>query len=187
LLNTNCHDTACEVASSVLKWHAVLKKLGTTETLALMKRCIGILEYFALQEGLESFKLRILRNSINDLRYLRDILRMNICDSGNVGILESIVLRIWLSAKPDVSLANLATSALIRIVALQDRVLNVFKNSANILKSSAPGCVWRLLQRANAAEWLSHVRLYTTLLSLSRAFVHYADFSCNHCCFRSNC
>jgi hypothetical protein len=53
----------------------------------------------------------------------------------------------------------LCSRALHRIAVLQDRVLEIFKNSASILKLSAPGCVWRLLRRANAAEWLSHVRL----------------------------
>ncbi len=158
LLNTNCHGTACEVASNVLHWHAVHKVLGSMETLAVLQRCSGILEYFVLQEGLDSFKLRILRSTQIDLRAMLEVIQMNLRDSRNVGILEGIVLRIWLSPKPAISLINLATSALNRIAALQDRVLEVFKHSARTLQSSAPGCVWRLLQRANAAEWLSHVR-----------------------------
>jgi hypothetical protein len=157
LLHTNCHDSACEVASNVLMWHAVEQRLGPVQAQCLVQQCCGILEYLVLQEGPETFKIRVLRNALSDLRCILDVFQMNLSEGGNVGILERIVLRIWLSAKPAATLVNLASAALSRIAALQQRVIEMFKNSATILKSSAPGCVWRLLQRANAAEWLSHV------------------------------
>ncbi len=161
LLSTNCHQTACEIACNLLKWHSVQQRLGSIQTMALMQRCCGLIEYLLVLESPEAFKLHVLRNTLHDLRNMLQVLQMSIHGenaSQNVGILETMVLRLWLSAKPDMATVNLVISALHRIAALQDRVLNIFKNSASILKASAPGCVWRLLQRANVAEWLSHVR-----------------------------
>jgi hypothetical protein len=172
LLNTNCHDSACEVASNVLMWHAVEQRLGPVQAQSLAHQCCGILEYLVLQEGPETFKIRVLRNALSDLRCILDVFQMNLSEGGNVGILERIVLRIWLSAKPTASLVNLASAALSRIAARQQRVIEMFKNSATILKSSAPGCVWRLLQRANAAEWLSHVS-YPVAVCAVHAFFYY--------------
>ena len=161
LLTANCHESACEVALNVLKWHSVQQRLGWIQTQALMKRCCGSIERLLVLESPETFKLRFLRNTLHSFQGMLEVLQMSLHgDSGsqNVGILETLVLRLWLSAKPDIAMANLVTSALQRIAALQDRVFKIFKHSATILKASAPGCVWRLLQRANAAEWLSHVR-----------------------------
>jgi hypothetical protein len=173
LLKSNCHDMACEVASNVLKWYAVQKRIGSNAMHVLVKRCCGIIEYLALQEGPEPFKLRIFRNTLNDLRTILEVLNMIVREQGHVRILEGLVLRIWLGEKPAMSMVNLTSSALHRIASLQDRVLQIFQNSASILKSSAPGCVWRLLRRANAAEWLSHVRwLITVTLSHGICFLY---------------
>ena len=157
LLDSNCHDTACEVANNVMKWHAVQQCLGLSKAQAVVQRCSAVVHYLALHAGEDTLKFRVLRNAHDDLRAILEVLQLNLRDSQHVGVLEGFVLWLWLSAKPDVTKVGLITAALRRIAALQDRVLTIFKNSAGILKCSAPGCVWRLLQRANAAEWLSHV------------------------------
>jgi hypothetical protein len=177
LLNSNCHDTACEVASNVLKWHAVQQRMGSAAMRVLVKRCCGIIEYLALQEGPETFKVRILRSTLNDLQIVLEVLHMNVCEKQQVGILEGLVLRLWICSKPSALMVNLASSALNRIAVLQDRVLQIFRNSAGILKFSAPGCMWRLLRRANAAEWLSHVRY--SLITILSHYLRYFNPVCN--------
>jgi hypothetical protein len=180
LLATNNHDAACEVASNAMKWHAVQQRVGLTKTQALVQRCCGVVEYLALQAGTDTFKFRVLRNAHNDLRAILEVLQLNLGEGQHVGVVEGFVLWQWLSAKPDASKANLIATALRRIAALQDRVLAIFKNSAGILKSSAPGCVWRLLQRANAAEWLSHV-------CMPSVFCSFVELPCNCIFLRSSC
>jgi hypothetical protein len=157
MLTTGSVDTACEIAASALKWHAVQKRLGSLQSIALVKRCCTAVEHRLLSEGPETFRLRCLRSALDELRCIFEATKLDALDCKAVGILEKLVIQMWLSAKPVVSVVNVVTAALRRIIALQERTLRVFKNSANTLKSSAPGCVWRLLQRANAAEWLSHV------------------------------
>jgi hypothetical protein len=181
LLNNNCHDTACEVANNVMKWHAVQRCLGLPKAQAVVQRCSAAIHFLALQTGTETLKFRALRNAHDDLRAILEVLQLHLRDSQHVGVLEGFVLWLWLSAKPDVAKVGLITAALRRIAALQDRVLTIFKNSAGILKSSAPGCVWRLLQRANVAEWLSHVCIPVALqLFVFRRL-------CNCISLRSNC